>query len=266
MVLDGVRHPAPRRGLRGRGRARDRRPPGEEAGDRRRPDRGGRGQHRDHGRRRGRRPAGAATVAPPAARPRAATAAASGSGAGGPNQASDVGVTADQIVIGNITAENGVLGDAFAPAAAGMRAWAAAINAKGGIHGRQVVLKTCDDGESRNKTLECAKRLVEQDKVVRHRRRQHPGDGRRRAVPERQGRAGDRHADHQRLLPLPALLQRLRVGLRPRRQDRGQQRQAHVHHRDLPVVQAEPEASRRRRCSTTTSPSRSRPATPSPRA
>ena len=92
-------------------------------------------------------------------------AAGGGGGAGGPNQASDVGVTADQIVIGNITAENGVLGDAFAPAARGMRAWAAAVNAKGGIHGRQVVLKTCDDGESRNKTLECAKRLVEQDKV-----------------------------------------------------------------------------------------------------
>ena len=88
-----------------------------------------------------------------------------GGGAGGPNQASDVGVTANQIVIGNITAENGVLGDAFAPAARGMRAWAAAVNAKGGIHGRQVVLKTCDDGESRNKTLECARRLVEQDKV-----------------------------------------------------------------------------------------------------
>jgi branched-chain amino acid transport system substrate-binding protein len=88
-----------------------------------------------------------------------------GGGADGPNQASDVGVTANQIVIGNIVAENGVLGDAFAPAARGMRAWAAAINAKGGIHGRQVVLKTCDDGEVRNKTLECARRLVEQDKV-----------------------------------------------------------------------------------------------------
>jgi ABC-type branched-subunit amino acid transport system substrate-binding protein len=88
-----------------------------------------------------------------------------GGGAAGPNQASDVGVTEDQIVIGNITAENGVLGDAFAPAARGMRAWAAAMNAKGGIHGRQVVLKTCDDGEVRTKTLECAKRLVEQDKA-----------------------------------------------------------------------------------------------------
>jgi branched-chain amino acid transport system substrate-binding protein len=84
-------------------------------------------------------------------------------GASGPNQSSDVGVTPTQIVIGNITAENGVLGDAFAPAARGLRAWAAATNAKGGINGRQIVLKTCDDGEVRSKTLACAQRLVEQD-------------------------------------------------------------------------------------------------------
>jgi branched-chain amino acid transport system substrate-binding protein len=86
-------------------------------------------------------------------------------GGGGPNQASDVGITATSITIGNITAENGVLGDAFAPSARGMRAWAAYVNANGGINGRQVVLKTCDDGEVRNKALECARRLVEQDKV-----------------------------------------------------------------------------------------------------
>ena len=83
----------------------------------------------------------------------------------GPNQASDVGITATTITIGNIVAENGVLGDAFAPSARGMRAWAPAINAKGGINGRQVVLKTCDDREDRTRALECARRLVEQDKV-----------------------------------------------------------------------------------------------------
>jgi branched-chain amino acid transport system substrate-binding protein len=86
-------------------------------------------------------------------------------GSSGPNQASDVGVTEDAIVIGNITAETGVLGDAFAPSARGMRAWAAWINAQGGINGRKVELKTCDDGEVRGKALECAKRLVEQDDV-----------------------------------------------------------------------------------------------------
>ena len=78
-----------------------------------------------------------------------------------------------------------MLGDAFAPAARGLRAWAAAINAKGGINGRQVVLKTCDDGEDRNQTLECARRLVEQDKVFAIVGHQHPGHGRRRAVPQR---------------------------------------------------------------------------------
>lgn len=86
-------------------------------------------------------------------------------GSSGPNQASDVGITATEIVLGTIVAENGVLGDAFAPAARGMRAWAAAQNARGGINGRKIVLKTCDDGEVRARALSCAQRLVEQDKV-----------------------------------------------------------------------------------------------------
>jgi branched-chain amino acid transport system substrate-binding protein len=86
-------------------------------------------------------------------------------GASGPNQASDVGITATSITLGTIVAENGVLGDAFAPSARGLRAWAQAMNAKGGINGRQVVLKTCDDREDRTRALECARRLVEQDKV-----------------------------------------------------------------------------------------------------
>jgi branched-chain amino acid transport system substrate-binding protein len=88
-----------------------------------------------------------------------------GGGPSGPNQASDVGITATTITLGTIVAENGVLGDAFAPAARGLRAWTQAINAKGGINGRTVVLKTCDDREDRSRALECARRLVEQDKV-----------------------------------------------------------------------------------------------------
>ena len=82
-----------------------------------------------------------------------------------PNQASDVGITATTITLGNITAENGVLGDTFAPAVRGLRAWVAAANAAGGIGGRKVELKTCDDREDRSRTLECARRLVEQDQV-----------------------------------------------------------------------------------------------------
>lgn len=89
----------------------------------------------------------------------------SGSGSGAPNQASDVGITEDTIRIGNITAESGVLGDTFAPAVRGLRAWVQATNAAGGIGGRQIELFTCDDREDRARVLECARRLVEQDEV-----------------------------------------------------------------------------------------------------
>jgi branched-chain amino acid transport system substrate-binding protein len=86
-------------------------------------------------------------------------------GADAPNTASDVGVTATTLTIGNITAENGVLGDAFAPAVRGLRAWVAYTNAHGGVRGRKIVLKTCDDREDRNRDLACAQQLVEKDKV-----------------------------------------------------------------------------------------------------
>ena len=81
------------------------------------------------------------------------------------NQASDVGITENLIRIGNITAENGVLGDTFAPAVRGLRAWVEHTNANGGIGGRRVQLFTCDDREDRSRSLECARRLVEQDQV-----------------------------------------------------------------------------------------------------
>jgi branched-chain amino acid transport system substrate-binding protein len=83
----------------------------------------------------------------------------------GDNEASDVGITPDTIKIGNIAAENGILGDAFAPAVWGIRAWAEAINAEGGIAGRDVELITCDDREDRIRALECAQKLVEEDEV-----------------------------------------------------------------------------------------------------
>jgi branched-chain amino acid transport system substrate-binding protein len=111
----------------------------------------------------------AATVAGGAPTPGGGTDPAAGGPAGaaaaGPNQASDVGVTETTIRIGTIVAENGVLGDAFAPAARGLRAWVEYINAQGGIAGRTVELFTCDDREDRARTLQCAQRLVEQDQV-----------------------------------------------------------------------------------------------------
>jgi ABC-type branched-subunit amino acid transport system substrate-binding protein len=95
----------------------------------------------------------------------AVTTAGGAKAASGPNQASDVGITATTITLGNITAENGVLGDAFAPAVRGVRAWTAAVNAAGGIGGRKIILKTCDDREDRARNLACAQQLVERDKV-----------------------------------------------------------------------------------------------------
>lgn len=83
----------------------------------------------------------------------------------GPNQASDVGITPTTIRLGTIVAENGVLGDSFAPAVWGLRSWVAHTNAQGGIAGRTIELFTCDDREDRARTLQCAKRLVEKDQV-----------------------------------------------------------------------------------------------------
>jgi len=105
---------------------------------------------------------GAATgdgAAPPGAAPEG------GGPAAGPNQASDVGITETTVRIGTIVAENGILGDTFAPAATGLRAWVEHVNAQGGIAGRTLELFTCDDREDRARTLECARRLVEQDQV-----------------------------------------------------------------------------------------------------
>lgn len=93
------------------------------------------------------------------------TAGGAGGAPSGPNQASDVGVSATSIRVGALVAEQGVLGDAFAPAVWGVRAWVADTNAKGGIGGRKIELFTCDDREDRARSLECAKQLVETNKV-----------------------------------------------------------------------------------------------------
>ena len=97
-----------------------------------------------------------------AADPAAAAAAA---GADGPNQASDVGVTETEIVIGNITAATGILGDAFAPPLRGLQAFVQYTNDQGGVHGRTLRLETCDDSEDRTRALSCAQDLVENKKV-----------------------------------------------------------------------------------------------------
>src|SRR3954453_13579927 len=83
----------------------------------------------------------------------------------GPNQASDTGVTENEIVIGNITAVDGVLGNAFAPPLRGLQAFVQYTNDHGGVHGRQLRLESCNDSEDRTKDLQCAQDLVENKKV-----------------------------------------------------------------------------------------------------
>ena len=93
------------------------------------------------------------------------TGAATGGGVDGPNQASDTGVTADEIVIGNITAVDGILGNAFAPPLRGLQAFVQYTNDHGGVHGRKIRLESCNDSEDRTKTLACAQDLVENKHV-----------------------------------------------------------------------------------------------------
>src|SRR6476646_4601381 len=78
-----------------------------------------------------------------------AAAAAGGGGAGGPNTASDVGVTPTSIKIGNITSVQGQFGpDAFSGTLYGLQSYVNAINARGGINGRKIDFKTCDDRDT----------------------------------------------------------------------------------------------------------------------
>ena len=101
-----------------------------------------------------------------------ATTTASGGGSGGggqtaaQNTASDVGVTATSIKIGNITGIGGPLGpDAFGPTLRGLQVYVQGINARGGVNGRKIILDSCDDNQDGSQNLACAQKLVGQDKI-----------------------------------------------------------------------------------------------------
>jgi branched-chain amino acid transport system substrate-binding protein len=86
--------------------------------------------------------------------------------AAGPNQASDTGVTANSIKVGNITAEQGPLGpEAFTPTREGAKVFFLALNEKGGVNGRKVSFASCDDKESPAADKSCAQNLVESQGV-----------------------------------------------------------------------------------------------------
>lgn len=89
-----------------------------------------------------------------------------GSGGGSANTASDVGVTATTINLGNIVTKTGSFGpDQFTPFYYGAAAYFDAVNSQGGINGRRVVFNTCDDGGENPGNISCARSFVDDQKV-----------------------------------------------------------------------------------------------------
>lgn len=90
----------------------------------------------------------------------------SAAGGGGPNTASDVGVTPTSIKVGNITDVNGLLGpEAFKPILVGAQAYFAARNDQGGVNDRRIEFITCDDRFDTERNKQCTRELIEQDEV-----------------------------------------------------------------------------------------------------
>jgi ABC-type branched-subunit amino acid transport system substrate-binding protein len=79
--------------------------------------------------------------------------AASTAPAGGNGGATDVGVTEDRILLGNVSTLSGPVPGLFRGALIGAQAWAAMVNSQGGIDGRLIEVLSGDDGldSGRNK-------------------------------------------------------------------------------------------------------------------
>jgi hypothetical protein len=87
--------------------------------------------------------------------------------AAGKDGATDIGVTKDQIKMGTISMHGMALGNVLvAPLVNGIRGTMEAINDRGGILGRRMVLTDCDDGPGEvSRTKACIKKLATVDKV-----------------------------------------------------------------------------------------------------
>jgi len=81
-----------------------------------------------------------------------------------PAQAAD-GVTARQILIGQSITLEGGKSEYGAAVLAGVQTYLKTANARGGVNGRQIVLKTLDDENKSAKAETNARQLIEQDKV-----------------------------------------------------------------------------------------------------
>jgi branched-chain amino acid transport system substrate-binding protein len=82
------------------------------------------------------------------------------------NTASDRGVTATTITIGNIVSKSNPFDPrAFVGPGYGVEAFVRWTNAHGGIHGRLLVLKTCDDQGNGDQNVTCVHQLLDSDHV-----------------------------------------------------------------------------------------------------
>jgi ABC-type branched-subunit amino acid transport system substrate-binding protein len=77
----------------------------------------------------------------------------------------DPGVTATEVKIGHITAYSGPA-SAYGTIGKAMAAYFKKVNEEGGINGRKIVFVSVDDAFSPPKTIEMARKLIEQDQVL----------------------------------------------------------------------------------------------------
>ena len=115
----------------------------------------------------------AAAAGPGAARQPggAAGAAASGTGqstpgAGATPGATPAAATGAPILVGALGQTSGIVGAAVGPALPALQAWAASVNAAGGIKGHPVKLYFADDGGDPARARQLVQQMVERDKVI----------------------------------------------------------------------------------------------------
>jgi ABC-type branched-subunit amino acid transport system substrate-binding protein len=77
---------------------------------------------------------------------------------GGNGGATDIGITEDRIIIGNVSTLSGPVPGLFRGALVGVQAWAAMVNSQGGIDGRLIEVRSGDDAldSGRNKAQHLA--------------------------------------------------------------------------------------------------------------
>src|SRR3954466_12794144 len=75
------------------------------------------------------------------------------------------GVTPAEIILGQAAGFTGSVAGSVKELTAGAKAYFDLVNARGGVHGRKIVLESMDDGFDPKRTPEVVKTLIEQKKV-----------------------------------------------------------------------------------------------------